>query len=161
MMNPLGERTPVAFPTFPAFQTGAFDMSAAMRSPLAWTTPFWDFYAAAAQSSLDMWSAALSMRPGAMENVFAEAQKTMMRPMQAFAAPQSAQPIAIIAETIEAPVEALQAAADTTFDAATETLSTVADLPSRIETADEPEPAMVGGEAAPISPIIAAKMAED
>ncbi|WP_141653119.1 hypothetical protein [Phenylobacterium immobile] len=145
-----GASAPSAFPAFPACPAGMFDMSAATRSPFGWTAPFWDFYAAAAQRNMEMWSAALSMRPATFQDVFADAQKAMLLPLTAYAAPR-AQPIAIIAETIDEPM----AAAQSVVASAVETATSAADLPSRIETDDEPEPAMVGGEAAPISPVIA------
>lgn len=152
-MTPLqGQSAPVAFPTFPMFQTELFDMGAAMRSPFAWSAPIWDFYAAAAKTNMAFWSAALSMRPDAMEAAFADAQKAMMQPFETMAAPT--------AESMAAPSLAeVQAVAAVPVKAAAKVIEKAVakvDPPVRIEAAGEPEPAMVGGEAAPISPVAAA-----
>lgn len=138
----LGERAPAAFPTFPM---ATFDMTEALRAPFAWQVPIWDFYAAAMRTNLEIWSAAFAMRPVSVDKTLADAQKALGQPLEtmaAVAAPTLAEVQTAAVAPVKAAVEAVEAV--------------TTDLPVRTETAGEPEPAMVGGEAAPISPVAAA-----
>ena len=146
----LGERAPAAFPTFPSmFPMAPFDLTEAMRSPFAWQAPIWEFYAAAAQTSLAMWSAALSMRPLAVETAVADAQSAMMKPLEAVT------PVVPTLAEVQAAALAPVEAAVAPIKAAVKAAMVATEAPARTEIAGEPEPAMVGGEAAPISPVAA------
>jgi hypothetical protein len=140
----LADGAPVALSTvFPQM----FDFSAAMRAPFDYAAPFWKLYAETAAASMSM--AAQWMRPLGMAQVFAEAQKAMIQPLQPLVP-------ATPADAVEAFGTPLEAVADTTQAVVAETQAAAAEvveLPTRIEVAGEPEPAIVGGESAPISPL--------
>ena len=148
---------PVSFPTmFPELFPDLLDVGAAARGPFGLAGPMWAFYAAAASSGVAMWTMAQSMRAEAIERFFALAQQSMMKPMEDFMAASAVAPETLV-EPGKVVTEAAQGAVDLAEDAAEIGAQTTADLmPTRIETAGELEPAMVGGESAPISPVVAA-----
>lgn len=159
MMTLQGDDAPAASVSFPTMFPGSFpelfDVGAAARGPFGLAAPMWAFYAAAASSGVAMWTMAQSMRDEAIERFFALAQQSMMKPMEDFMAASSVAPETLI-EPGKVVTETAQGAIDLAEDAAEIGLQTTADLmPTRIETAGELEPAMVGGESAPISPVVA------
>ena len=127
------------------------DPQALMRIPVGAVSPLWGFFAGAAMSGAAWWWMSRWTRPANLEALFGAAEKattTAFAEVEALAAPVI-EAIEDAPATLEAAIEAATESVETTFEAL------IPELPASdgaIAAALEP----VGGESAPISPVIEA-----
>ena len=119
-----------------------------LRVPVGLASPLWGLFAGAAMTGATWWWMTRWARPANLEAMFAAAPAP-----EATVAPEVAtfaEPVVEAAEAVEAVVEAaVEAVAEAVIEAAPEPVAE-----ALIEAPETPEP--VGGEAAPISPVIEA-----
>jgi hypothetical protein len=116
----------------------ANDPQRLIRVPVGFVSPFWGLFAGAAMSGAAWWWMTRWARPANLEAAFGAAEA-------AVAEPEAKVEAAPVMEALEAPAE--------TVEVAVEDAPQVASPDMAVEAAKEP----VGGESAPISPVVEAE----